>query len=524
MLRIINLSFEFYIIFVPKTKIMKPTFLLILSLFLFFNIYSQENRLDFDKLQDSSLSADSVIVLIKNQKYSEPDKRGLFYLTNKCADDTVREFSVYIPKSYSPEKKIPLFVYLHGGVATRNLEPDSSWFEYLDFLPWMKMADKENFICLFPKAQYSAMWWDTVGSANILSQIRILKQQYNIDDSKVYLNGFSDGASGNYFMAMTHPTDFACFNAYNGYPAVGSFRKSTPTYFVNLQNSTMKSINTDIDGLYPSGKMIPIVKFAQLAGANIFYRVYTGVRHRMTYIDKELPIAVKFLEENPRNRFPSKIVWETVSPKQGRFNWLEITETDTLQEKKEWHKAYNMKFVEDRLSFGFMNDKEYKGKGIRMARIVGGICQELNLHAGDIFTKIDTVDIYGMEDMLRYKKTAKRGDSVRFEINRNDTILIFNTKFPDPEYFDIFNYNQKSGQIRGEYIANTFYIETSRVKRFSIYIHPDMVQLDQKVKVILNDKEVFSDFIEKDKDFIIENYRTNRDKELLYINKIDIEL
>ena len=34
-------------------------------------------------------------------------------------------------------------MYLHGGVGSLNLEPDSTWFEYLNFLPWMKMAEKE---------------------------------------------------------------------------------------------------------------------------------------------------------------------------------------------------------------------------------------------------------------------------------------------------------------------------------------------------------------------------------------------
>ncbi len=509
---------------------MKKFVLIFLSLTIL-NIYSQEinfskiNTLkDFFKIVDNSVSVDSIKDIIINQKFSKPSKSGLFYLKNKCIDDTVREFSVYIPENYNPDKKTPLFVYLHGGVATPDLEPDSTWFEYLNSLPWMKMADEHDFICLFPKAEYSAMWWDTVGAANILSQIRILKTLYNIDDNKVYLNGFSDGASGNYFMAMSHPTDFACFNAYNGYPAVGSFTHSTPTYFVNMQNSVMKAINTDIDGLYPAKKMKPIVRLAQSAGANIFYRIYTGVRHRMTYIDKELPIALRFLAENPRNKFPTKIVWETINPKQGRFNWFEITKTDTLLPKKQWHKTYNMKSVEDRLSFGFIADRQYKGKGIRIAKVLNGICKELDLKKGDIFTKIDTFNVYGMKDMVAYKKTAKRGDSVMFEINRNDTILTFHAKFPDPEYFDIFTYSKKSGQIQAEYCANTFYVKTSRIKSFRIYIHPDMVQLDQKVKIIVNGKEKFNDYIKADKKFLIDNYLKNRDRELLYVNKIDVKL
>ena len=488
------------------------------------NLSEVNNISELNKIINEDLSSDSLINLITSQKYSEPKQRGLFYLTNTCTDGKEREFSVYIPESYNPNNKTPLFVYLHGGVGSKELTPDSLWFEYLNSLAWIKMADKQNYICLFPKGEYSAMWWDTVGSANILSQIRTLKQIYNIDDNRVYLNGFSDGASASFHMAMSYATDFACFNPYNGYPAVGSFTKATPTYFVNLQNSVMKAINTDIDGLYPAAKMKPAIRLAQTAGANILYRIYNGVRHRMTYINEELPKAVRFLEANPRSKFPTKIAWETVSPKQGRFNWLEITETDTLQEKEEWHKTYNIKSVRDRLSFGFRDDREFKGKGIRVSVVAGGICKEVGLKEGDIFTKLDTFNVASMKDMVAYKKQAKRGDPIRFEIMRNDTLLVFNTKFPDPEYFDIFNYKYKSGQIRGEYIANTFYIETSRIKSFSIYIHPDMVQLNQKVLVILNGKEIYNNFVKADNKFLLSNYLKNRDKELLYINIMDFEL
>ena len=148
------------------------------------------------------------------------------------------------------------------------------------------MAEEQGFICLFPKGEYTAMWWDTVGSANILSQIRIVKQNYNIDDNKVYLAGFSDGASASYFMAMSHPTDFACFSPLNGYPGVGNFTHSTETFFVNLSNSQIHAINTDIDGLYPDKKIQPMIKLANSVGANILYRVYLGIGHRMTYINK----------------------------------------------------------------------------------------------------------------------------------------------------------------------------------------------------------------------------------------------
>ncbi len=486
----------------------------------FTHLTSEQEESAIKEINNSGLTADSLIKLIKSQIYPSASKKGLMDFDNLCIDGVSRSFSVYIPENYDSKKATPLFVYLHGGVGTKELVDDSTWLLYLNELPWMKLAEEQNYICLFPKGQYSAMWWDTVGAANILQQIRFMKSNYNIDDNKVYLNGFSDGASANYFMAMSHPTDFACFNSYNGFPAVGGFTKATPTYFVNLQNCNLHAINTDIDGLYPARKMQPMIALAQEAGANILYRTYTGVGHRLTYINKELPKAVDYLNQHPRNAFPTRIVMETVSPAQGRYNWLEIDATDTLQEKKNWQLTYNMKTVDDRLSFGFRSDRDYEKEGIRIDKVMGGICEQMGLHDGDVFVQLDTMKMKDIQDMRRYKKTAKRGDSVRVIIDRNDTILTFDTKFPDLEYYDIFTYKKASGQIRGTYVGNTFKIETSRIKQFSIYIHPDMVQLDQKVKVILNGKEIFNDFVKSDNEFILRNYFRNKDKALLYVNKL----
>ena len=474
----------------------------------------------------SDITGDSLIKLLQLIEYSPAKENGLIRFENKCIDDTIRDFSVYIPKSYDETKNTPLFVYLHGGVGMKDILPDSTWLEYINSLPWINMAEEQGFICLFPKGEYTAMWWDTVGSANILSQIRIVKQKYNINNNKVYLSGFSDGASANYFMAMSHPTDFACFTPLNGHPGVGGFTHSTETFFVNLSNSVLHSINTDIDGLYPDKKIQPMISLANELGGNILYRVYEGIGHRMTYINKELPNILDFYAENPRNRFPTKIVWETVKPKQGKCSWLKITETDTLQERKAWHTDKNLKMYEDRLSFGFMDDRTFEGEGIKVARVTGGktLCNNLGIKAGDIFTKLDTFNVVSMKDMVAFKKVRQRGDSVYVEINRNDTILKLNGKFPDVIEYDLFNRIQKSGRINAHYIANTFYVETSRVKTFEIYIHPQMVQIDQNVKVYLNDKLVFDEKIKYDKQFILDNYFKNRDLSLLYLNSIRIDL
>lgn len=53
--------------------------------------------------------------------------------------------------------------------------------------------------------------------------------------------------------------------------------------------------------------------------------------------------------------------------------------------------------------------------------------------------------------------------------------------------------------------GNTFYVQISKVKSFKLYIHRQMVQIDQNVKVYLNNKLVFDERINPNKKIIIGN-------------------
>ena len=52
-----------------------------------------------------------------------------------------------------------------------------------------------------------------------------------------------------------------------------------------------------------------------------------------------------------------------------------------------------------------------------------------------------------------------------------------------------------------------------------------MFQYKKYLQYILHEfDQIFDDFVKQDKKFIINNYKTNKDKELLYINKLDFTL
>jgi hypothetical protein len=489
----------------------------------------------------SQPAVDEIISAISGITY-KPHKPGTFVRENLCIDGVKRRYYVYVPSSYKPETKTPLVVYLHGGVLRRELIED---WEIEDF-ELVTLAEEHGYIMLFPLGQFGASWWDSVGITNVLQQIRKTKQEFNIDDDRVFMTGFSDGASGSFDFAMCFPTAFAGFLPFNGHPGVGSAAGSMHTYFVNCANRPLYVVNTDEDELYPAETRIrPMMELALEAGADLLYRIYTGIGHDFDYLETELPRIAKFMETHPRILNP-RIVWESADPKR-QCVWLSI-DSITNEGHADWYRDFNMKLVDDRVAFGFMPDdyhtildyavidtgalfglfheKSFQGPGVRIDNVVGDstLCALTGLIAGDIIVKLDDMPVNTIDDVNEYKQGKKRGDSVYIAILRDGKVIEFNTKFPDPTTFDLHTREKPSGRIEGHFCANTFTLRTSQVGAFTLYLHPDMVQFDQNVVVKVNGRVVYDRVVVPSPSFLLHNFAQNRDRELLFVNRIHIKL
>ena len=121
----------------------------------------------------------------------------------------------YVPASYDPQKKTPLVFSMHGGLMT-------GWGQCI-YTSWTHVADREGFICVFPNAHDKRMWMiecdpDTVdeitqpmpdgipslnrptGSVEEFHDVRLvlallarMKERYNIDEERVFMQGMSMG-------------------------------------------------------------------------------------------------------------------------------------------------------------------------------------------------------------------------------------------------------------------------------------------------------------------------------------------
>jgi len=101
----------------------------------------------------------------------------------------VRTYNLHLPAGYSPDKKYPLMVVLHGDLM-------NGWIME-QYTQMDKTADKNGFIVVYPNALRDYSWWccgkDKEEIQYIKSLLVDLKSRHSIDSERIYFSGLSGG-------------------------------------------------------------------------------------------------------------------------------------------------------------------------------------------------------------------------------------------------------------------------------------------------------------------------------------------
>ena len=136
--------------------------------------------------------------------------------------DTTLPYRIYVPFNYDPEKEYPLLLNLHGaGLRGDNNQRQLSIIDKILKIPEMTVDEA---IIIFPQCPENNKWVDTdwgkgsysldnVPESNemeaVMELIALLQTQYSVDDSRIYVAGYSMGGYGTWNALMNHPDVFA---------------------------------------------------------------------------------------------------------------------------------------------------------------------------------------------------------------------------------------------------------------------------------------------------------------------------
>jgi hypothetical protein len=181
--------------------------------------------------------------------------------------------------------------------------------------------------------------------------------------------------------------------------------------------------------------------------------------------------------------------------------------------------------VDDRVVIGFLADDSFDGSGVKAGRIFEETAAEdIGLETGDVIVEAGEMRIETMEDLDEFKQTIARGDSIELVVERDGRKARLSGRIPEPENFYVFRREKPSGAARLSFASNRVDVETSRVGAFRLFIHPDLFRLDQNLVVQVNGETVLNERVKPDLRFLLRNFLAHRDRRLLYVAEVGIDL
>ncbi len=185
----------------------------------------------------------------------------------------IMPYRLYVPTSYNPSRSWPLVVALHGLGATED-----SMFGPLYGVP--KLAEQHGFIVVAPlgyrvDAGYGAFRTpgqpsrrSDLSEEDVMDALQLVRQQYHIDDSRIYLMGHSMGGYGTWALAADHPEIWAALGPISGggNPVNVAKFKSIPEIVVHGDADTVVPVSSSRIMVEAMKKLGVEVKYIEVPG------------------------------------------------------------------------------------------------------------------------------------------------------------------------------------------------------------------------------------------------------------------
>lgn len=240
------------------------------------------------------------------------------------ASGTSRPYQLYLPPALlEATRPLPLLVHLHGAVGRDEFTTELGGVGSAG-REWIESAESQGFPVVYPMGRRNCAWWTPAGQAHVDAVIRELKRRLPIDDRRIFLTGFSDGGSGAYYRAMTHPAPFAGILPLNGHPAVASGASGEDLFPRNLAATPLVVATTRDDSLYPASDVVPHLQPALESGGRILLLAYDQGGHTASYFEEQRGTFERFLRETRRDPWPSSMSWNLAPGAPLDLGWIRI--------------------------------------------------------------------------------------------------------------------------------------------------------------------------------------------------------
>lgn len=257
-------------------------------------------------------------------------------------DNSKLYFIAYIPKNYDCNKKYPLQLNLHGGVSNLNPQFVKTLLDTQNI-----KHQKIDHIIVWPSSWLLAQWWTMKQYMHIHFIVNYFKNQYNIDENKIYLTGISDGAQGVFYIANLSQTIWASYGTFIGYMGALTHFSKQQVYISNYKNKSFFIQNSKRDSIFPYTKVKPYLNLMKSANVDMKLVLLDTCGHDMSWYPAYQDTVKQFFEYHPRNPFPDELCWSTEFEKQfNRCYWLNIIDIAEIKSDETCVTDYNFNSID----------------------------------------------------------------------------------------------------------------------------------------------------------------------------------
>jgi predicted peptidase len=204
-------------------------------------------------------------------------------------------YQVYVPADYTPTKTWPVIVSLHGNGRQGS---DGILQTGTDFAIRIR-ENRAPFpaIVVFPQAKVGTRWFYPQMQQLVMTELDRTIAEFRVDTTRLYLHGYSMGATGSYRLAYKWPDRFAAVVVVAGRVEPGAQYTpeeiaidratnpavATPDPFsalaTRLRNTPMWIFHGDADPQVPVGQSRRLVAALRSVGAPVRYTELPGADH-----------------------------------------------------------------------------------------------------------------------------------------------------------------------------------------------------------------------------------------------------
>ncbi len=188
-----------------------------------------------------------------------------YFVGSYCSslDDSEQPFALWVPRSYSPRRKYPLIVALHGTDADERMIPEECFRMH-------KRGFREDVLFLSPFGR-GDLWFQGPGEADFWEAIEWVKQRYKVDARRQYLTGLSMGGYACWRLACAYPDQWAAIA-----PICGG---GDPARLAALGRMPVWCVHGEKDDAVPVEESRRLVEELKRLGGKIRYHELKDWRH-----------------------------------------------------------------------------------------------------------------------------------------------------------------------------------------------------------------------------------------------------